>query len=57
MQTPKGTVHGFSNPFGSVARALFRVRLAGRAGSAARHRAFRQPHGARREALRWLTSS
>jgi quercetin dioxygenase-like cupin family protein len=22
MQTPKGTVHGFSNPFGRVARAL-----------------------------------
>lgn len=22
MQTPKGSVHGFSNPFGSVARAL-----------------------------------
>ena len=22
MQTPKGVVHGFSNPFGSVARAL-----------------------------------
>jgi quercetin dioxygenase-like cupin family protein len=22
MQTPKGTVHGFSNPFGSIARAL-----------------------------------
>jgi hypothetical protein len=22
MRTPKGSVHGFSNPFGSVARAL-----------------------------------
>jgi len=22
MHTPRGTVHGFSNPFGSVARAL-----------------------------------
>jgi quercetin dioxygenase-like cupin family protein len=22
MQTPRGTIHGFSNPFGSVARAL-----------------------------------